>query len=251
MLELKSLLIGLIFAVGVFAVKTGAGITYVIAPQQTLPRKLLILLTIAAAYLALFLLSWYICSRIDIVLYFNELRMLFQSGMTLHIIVAMGMFVWGFSLLRRDHRHGSRGTWGWLALVVPCPVCGSVIFFTTGFLVNFFPDGSLTAVLQAYGIFTGIMLLTVAVLTALSRRAFHHPEHMLAFCMLFIASYFVVSVLLVPLFSEVDKIYRIAAYQSSQASIDTTDVTQLVILVAVAIITGFVLQMLRERRSLR
>lgn len=247
MLELKSLLIGLAFAVGVFAMKTGAGLSYFLTRQRTTWQKIGVLFVIGASYFLLFLLSWYVCTRVDVVLYFNELRTLFQSGMTLHVVVAVGVFIWGFSLLRTRPKHGGHGSWGWLSLVIPCPVCGSVIFFTTGFLASLYPDDSLSAVLGAYALFAAIMLVTLSALTVVSRLALWSPEHILAFSMLFIASYFILSVLVVPHFSDLDKVYRVAAFHSSQGSVDAKQLACVLLLAVIAISAGFLLQRMKQR----
>jgi predicted transporter len=247
MLELKSLLIGLVFVLGVFAAKTGAGLTYFVTQRRPVWRKIAVLLGIAAGYFAIFHIAWLVCSRVDVIFYFNRLRALFQSGMVLHFITAVGMFVWGTALLRRHSKDAKHGSWGWLPLVFPCPVCGSVIFVTTGFLVSFFPEYSLGAVLGAYTLFVVITLVTVTALSILSRAALWRPEQALAFSMLFIASYFLLSMLLTPHFSDMDKVYRIAAFHSSQGSVDPKELLGLLTLAVLAISTGFFMQRLRQR----
>ncbi len=250
MLELKSLVLGLVFAVGVFAVKTGAGLTYFVAQRGTARRKVGVLVGISAAYVILFLFSWYVCSHVDVVFYFNKLRIPFQSGMTLHVMVALGMFIWGWALLRRNADEAGNGSWGWLSLVIPCPICGSVVFFTTGFLVNFFPDDSLRAVLATYALFAFIMIVTIGTLSFVSRFAFRQSEDMLGYGMLFIASYFVLSILLVPHFSEVDKVYRLAAFHSTHASPDAKGLASVLIPAVIAVSAGFLSQRLRRRTPL-
>ncbi len=247
MIELKSLLLGLILTLGIFAVKTGAGLGYVLRHQTTALRKLAALSLCFAAYSALFLGSYRVCMRLDMIASFNKLRTLFQSGMTLHIAVAMGMFVWGVFLLRHNHGDSSTGTWGWLLLVVPCPVCGSVVLFSTGFLASFFPDNSFSAVLGAYAIFSVIVLFTVGALSIVSVKTGASPERALGFSMLFIAAYFVISVLLAPHINDLDKIYRIAAFQESNGTVDRNGLGVLAVVAVSAFGAGFLGRWRKER----
>ncbi len=249
MLELKSLLIGLAFSVGVFAVKAGAGTAYFLSRRTTVRRRVAAVFAVGAAYFTVFVLSWYICSRVDVVLYFNRLRTLFESGMTLHLVVAIGLLIWGFVLVRRDPKPGARGSLGWLGLVIPCPVCGSVIFFTAGFLVAFFPIESFRVVLGTYVLFVFIAFVTAAVLASISRSALEPPERTLGYSMLFIASYFVLSVLLVPQFNDIDKVYRLAAYHSSEGAVGSHEIAWLGLLAVVALCAGLLQALLRERNG--
>jgi len=167
--------------------------------------------------------------------------------MTLHAIVALGMFFWGLALLRRPSGGGERRCRGWLSLVIPCPVCAAVILFTTGFLVSLFPDESLRVSVGTYALFAAVMLITFVTLSATSRFGHLSSEQGLAFGMLFTASYFALSVFLVPHFSDVDKVYRLAVFHSSRGSVDPGKLAGLLIAAILAVSAGFLVQRLRQR----
>lgn len=249
MIEMKSLLLGSVPALAVFAVKTGAGVAYLLTQQRTVVRKIAVPAVCGAGYCVLFLLSYCVCTRVDTIFYFNRLRTLFQSGMAIHIVVAAGMFVWGVFLLRRKHDHSGTSTWGWLPLVVPCPVCGAVVFLSTAFLVSFFPNDSLFVVIEAYGIFTAIMLLTIGALKVFFVSSDASPERALGFSMLFIASYFVFTVLLAPHVTDLHKVYRIAAFDVSGGTVHTERLAGLAVFVVTALGAGFLAQRRRERNT--
>lgn len=208
--EFKSLLLGLIFALGIFSVKSAFGLGYLLSTRTAFIGKAATLVTVALGYLALFIGSWYVASTIDLVSHFNRLKALFESGMVLHVLMAGGTLLWGICLLKRDEE-SRLGSVGWIALVVPCPVCASAIFFITGFLVAFYPDQSFKAMMGAYAVYLAITLLTITLL-ALSKRLIEtSPERTLGLAMLFVSAYFLVSILVAPHFAEMETVYRIAA----------------------------------------
>ncbi|MDQ7781680.1 MAG: DUF2162 family putative transporter [Desulfomonilaceae bacterium] len=247
MLELKSLVVGLVFAAGMFAVKTGAGIDRFLSSPRPTGHKLVVLSGIAAGYLAVFLASWYVCSHADVVFYFNRLNRVFQSGMTLHVIVAAGLIARGFCLLRGNWTETGRPGLSWLFPAIPCPVCAAVIFSLAGILVSLFPDHSLSAVLGAYALCAAIVLATLLVLRVSTWIPTGHVEQRIGVGMLLVASYLVLSVLLVPHAGDVDKVYRVAAFHCPGSSVAADEFALLVVPAALAVGAGFLRQMLRQR----
>lgn len=245
--ELKSLLLGLVFALGIFSVKSGCGISYLLSTRATYFGKGATLATVTLTYLALFVASWHISSSIDLVSHFNRLKRLFESGMALHMLMACGTLVWAISLLKKDETSHLKRL-GWITLVVPCPVCASVIFFITGFLVALFPGQSLVAVLAAYAVYLVITVLVIGLLALSSRFTETAPERTLGLAMLFISAYFFLSILVAPHFAELERIYRVARYSSQQSAGNVQGGIAFGIIFLVSFATGFMIKWIRGKR---
>jgi predicted transporter len=245
--EFKSLLLGLIFALGIFSVKSGCGISYLVSRRPSFFSKATAFALVTATYLLLFVGSWHICKTVDLVSHFNRLKSLFESGMTLHVLMAGGTLLWGISLLK-DRENSHLKSYGWIALVVPCPVCTSAIFFTTGFLVAFFPGDSFSAVMGAYAVYLVIALLTISVLALSVRLTDATPERVLGLAMLFVSAYFFLSVLVAPHFQELERIYRVARHGSRESIGNASEAMLLGFLAIFAFASGFVLKKVRSRR---
>ncbi len=116
-------------------------------------------------------------------------------------------------------------TSGWIPLVVPCPVCFSVILLSGSFVSALYPDSSLVF----YGFYAGFLLisLVVASLFTLVIRDKGSAGAFLGALMLYIAGYFVLSVIVIPQFADLQKIYRIFFSENAfSLSKETLIVTQ-------------------------
>ena len=237
-MELKSLILGLVLAVGIFAFKSGCGLHYWLSQRKRIGVRIGILLGFGLLYLALFVGSWHVHQHIDLMRHFDLLQTFFESGMVIHVAVAAGLLIWGLALLKERPDAGKRSL-GWVALAVPCPVCAVVIFLVSRFLVSYFPDASRSAVLGAYLVFMAISLLTIGCLTVWSRWADARPESSLGAAMLFIAGYFCLSVLLIPRFGDLSEVYRLAVHGAKQEQINPLHLAVMLTAVAAPLSAGF------------
>lgn len=217
---LKTLLIGVVFAMGIFALKSGVGLHYLITRRGTRLQKCLYFMLYAAVYMVLFFASAEAVRRIDLPAHFDRVQQFLQSGMLLHIIMAAALAVWGLALLKGRDRINPHGSYGWLALVVPCPVCLTVVFMSTAFMMSYFPNAGYVAVLWTYLAFMAIVLVTVLGMTLWGIRSGESPEADMGAAMLMIAVYFFLSVIIMPQFGDLKEIYRIAAYQGGGTAAD-------------------------------
>jgi predicted transporter len=208
-MEYKSLFLGVLFAIGVFAMKSGAGSHYYLTKTKGWNRKAGLLLCLGLVYLALFLIISLVIQRTNLITFFGLVQQVVRWAMTIHFVLAATLMVWGLILIGRtgeDHRQSI----GWLALVAPCPVCLTVIFFTLAFLTAYFPDHPFRIALYAYAGFMGVHAITLLGLWAWQSRWGSSPEFTLGAAMLGIAVYFLLSVFIMPHFSELERIYRLA-----------------------------------------
>lgn len=211
-MEFKSLLIGFAFTIGIFAVKSGVGLYY-LAEGDGAKKKILFSLAYVTVYFFIFLISGDIIKSLDIIHYMEILKNILKTGMFIHIIVAALLGAWGIFLLRQAGWDKKKSL-GWLALIIPCPVCLTVIFFTIAFLFAFFPDSGRISIFGAYAGFMLLSFLSATVLYLFNTVIDSTPESLLGGSMLFISAYFILSVIIMPQFADIDKIYRMAAYDN-------------------------------------
>jgi len=168
--------------------------------------------------------------------------------MYIHSFLAAGLIIWGIYLLKNksEQQETSRAFW---LLIIPCPLCTSVIFLTTAFLMAYFPHIGLFAVMGAYLFFILINFVTILSLALWDIKADVTPEHTLGKAMLFIAIYFILSIIIMPQFSDIDKIYRIAAYRGEEASMNTKDILLLLATMATFFMTGYLVKRRKIRRE--
>jgi predicted transporter len=246
-MEYRTLIIGMLFAMGMFAVKSGVGLHYLLTQKRNLKTKMGSLFLYSLVYLCLFLVSAFILLRIDIIPYFKRVQAFMQSGMLVHIIMAVGLIIWGIMLLKGGEAH-EKGSKGWLALIVPCPVCMTVIFLTAAVLISFFPDAGYAAVLWGYAGFMAIVVVTVIGMTILGIRSKSTPEFNMGAAMLFIAVYFILSVAIMPQFGDIDKIYRLALYEGEKQTVRYSALVLFYSAVAILLTLGFIGTKMRWRK---
>jgi predicted transporter len=212
----KSLILGILFGIGLFAVKSGIGLSYLLSRQPRLGSKALVLLVYAIGYGLVFGLAALLLHHIDPLRHLAAIQTFLRSGMIVHMIMAGSMAVWGVLLLKRPHIHGASSR-GWMLLVLPCPVCTAVILFSSAFLVSLFPDSRWGAIWGLYLAFLLMGLSTMGIAHLMRSRAALPSESFLGGAMLLMAVYFMLSVTVMPQFADLDSIYRLARYQTEKA----------------------------------
>ncbi|NNK00146.1 MAG: hypothetical protein HKP58_07010, partial [Desulfatitalea sp.] len=145
----KSLILGILFSIGVFSVKSGVGLSYYLFQTVSKRTRLGTYVLSAGAYLLVFLASVLILKKIELIRHMDVVQDFVQSGMLIHLIMAAMLMVWGVVLLKRDGTLHQKSK-GWLLLAAPCPVCAIVIFFSVGFLMTCFPDFPMGVTLVLY-----------------------------------------------------------------------------------------------------
>lgn len=243
----ENLILGVLFSIGIFAVKSGVGIAYLVAGQEKKRAKIGAFLLFALTYGLVFAAVALILAGIDPIGHLAAIRSWVRSGMIVHLGLAVLLMVWGVLLLKNGGRR--RKSKGWLLLALPCPVCAIVIFLSAGFLYASFPDTPRSAVLVLYLAFVLINLVTMAVI-GLYRKARAIPsESILGGAMLLIALYFMASVTVMPQFADVDKVYRLAVYEGKAPSQKVLHLLPFSVLSAAAFIGGYGLTSKKIRRS--
>jgi len=105
--------------------------------------------------------------------------------------------------------------------------------------------------LGAYILFMAIVITTSISMTLWSIRSNLASESNLGAAMLIIAVYFFLSIIIMPQFSDLSKIYRLAAYHGEAESTDIRDILLLYSVMATLFSTGFwaMRRKIRRRRG--
>ena len=230
---LKSLILGLIFSLGIFALKVGLGAHYFLSGTSRSRDKVLFLSGLALGYLGLFLVGYFLIQMLSASTYISIFQRGFQYGMLLHLLMATLLIVWGILILRADYSERSRSL-GWLPLVIPCPLHMSVILLCLVFLLTSFPQGAWISVIGLYLGFLCLVFFTLLILRLFPTRG--RQKELLGWGMLFIAAYFFLAIIIMPQFQDVEEIYRLGAYNAreKQIALETVFTAGFFSLVAVA-----------------
>ena len=213
----KSLILGVLFSIGVFAGKSGIGLAYLLGRTPSWQGKALRLLAFALLYGLVFALAAWGLRVLDPLAHLESVQRFLQSGMQAHLLLAGVMIAWGLTLLHRPHRHGGSSR-GWLLLTLPCPVCATVIVFSLAFALSLFPDHFTQVTGGLFLIFLLISLTVTACMLGLRQITTLTAESQVGGAMLLLGSYFLVSMAILPQFTDADKIYRLACHQNSGQS---------------------------------
>ncbi len=209
--ELGSLLLGILLSAGIFAIKTGIGLQYALSRETRLWMRLTVCVASFCLYGLLFAASVLWLRKTDIPTYFHATQAFLQGGLLLHFIVAFLMLSWGIALLR-SREAGRTKTLGWLVLVVPCPVCATVVVLSLALLMAYLPQAVLGPALSLYAGFVGLGVLSMLLVKEWIRVSKTSPEHSLGLAMVVLAAYFLLSVLIMPHFTGLEEVFRLAVH---------------------------------------
>lgn len=247
-MEYHSLILGVLLSIGIFAVKSGTGLAYLFAGQERLKNRIIGFIIFSLSYMAVFFAAELLISNINPEVHLMKIQKILKSGMLIHIVMAFFMLLWGVLLLRHkgsDHKKSK----GWMLLAFPCPVCITVIFISLGFLITLYPDNPKTVVSGLYAAFIGINLFTVICIGLYRKHRDVELESFLGSIMLLIAVYFIVSVTVMPHFSDIDKVYRLATYKGNQPPQELLHIVPFLLLTVFAFAGGFILKLNKIKRS--
>ena len=247
-MELKTLLIGVIFTMAIFAVKNGVGLHYLMSQRRWIKTKLSFFSLFFFVYFFLFMLCSHILIQFDIVVYLEIVQDFLKTGMLIHALMAAGLIIWGIFLLKGGDR-SDKGSYGWVAMIIPCPVCATVVFISLSFLLSYFPESGHLATLWAYLAFMSMVLITVIGMSLWGIRSNTTPESTMGAAMLLIAVYFLLSIIILPQFGDIGKIYRLAGYRGEKQIIDTKQLLMLSAIMAAFFSGGFFIMMSKIKRG--
>ncbi|MFH0730998.1 MAG: DUF2162 domain-containing protein [Pseudomonadota bacterium] len=211
-MELKSLFIGILFSVGIFGIKAGAGLHYRLCRESRTGMRWGVYLGFAVLYGILFAGIGAGLRHIDILSDFGWIQRFLSGGMWVHFVIACMMLIWGVGLLKSRDGTVGRASLGWVALIMPCPVCLTVIGISVAFILAVFPNAATESVLMFYLAFVALAFLTTALMGKFGKWFGRSPEALLGSAMTIISAYFLLSIWIMPQFSGLEEVYRLAAH---------------------------------------
>ncbi len=249
-MEWKSLILGLTMAFSVFAVKSGAGLFYVVDTCPSASRRWVYRGAYSSGYALLFTLAYYSFTWLHIFDHVELFQDLTEAAMGIHVLMAAGPLFWAIQLLRTLQRNQAEPSLNraWITLIIPCPICLTVIVLTTALLISFFPERAWYSTCAGYALFVIISLSASSLIQFARNRRQLSAESILGGSMLFSAAYLVLAVLLIPHWSDLDKVYRIASVQAEKSAMDVQLVIEAVAVLVFLFFAGFVMKLRAIRR---
>ncbi len=244
---------GMLFSLGIFAVKVGFGLGF-----GGIKRKG-IFLTLSM-YVVLFVVIAILSEQL-----MKILEPVLRKGPYLHALMAIGMIVWGILLLRKQNTearsHESRVTSHELSnanakirkdnsklitfnsslLLIPCPVCLTAMTFSTWTALSVikFP-----AALVGLGLGIVFVLLTLAVVGLTRFKQTSNPEISLGLGMIAIGLYFISSLFLPRKIEEAKAVYQ--SFLSEGMGIDAGNMAGVIIILILAGLVGYLTNLKKE-----
>jgi predicted transporter len=222
---------GMLFSLGIFALKVGLGLGY----GKVKLRGIIATLT---SYLVLFMVIALLAERL-----IRWLEPILRKGPYLHIILAAGLIAWGSYIIgsRGDgHAHTVR-TGARLMLIIPCPVCLTAMTFSTWAALN---AVRLHPLLVGLGLGLAFALMAVIVMLAARLRPDNRSEAPLGLAMIVIGLYFVGSMFLPGKIEEAKGMY--ASFIMENAGAGNSGGTWLLAILPLVLLIGFFAKKLRR-----
>lgn len=217
-------LIGVGLSVGFFALKAGAG-----AAAGKFGRWEFAALS--AVYLAIFAAAGLAGRFMESQYVQTWVYLLLQNGVSLHIIMALGMGVWGWSLLRTRRTDGGVGKGAAWLVVFPCPVCVSSLLLSVmmaAFVTALSPVRVACLLAIVFVVLSGLVYAGGARLRV--------GADSLGLLCLFVASYFLLSLAVAPAYAKAAEIYTLSEQFNTGSRIQMDELAR----VAVPTVTLFV-----------
>ncbi|MDA3971849.1 MAG: DUF2162 domain-containing protein [Desulfobulbaceae bacterium] len=232
---------GILVAFSIFGIKVGLGLGVQLYNRSISPvRKTAFLTGSLLVYLLLFLAAYFLISRFNLLNYLDHLLNMLRYGMLIHLAVAFGLFIWGTRLLlanpQQERQLPLRAS---LPLILPCPICATVILLNLTLAISLLDLSPLSTTLALFGLFSGIILFTCA-LIFLFRRQISSTTSFLGQSMVMIALYFLLTVMIAPLFPEIKATFAMAVSNQPTGQSDYMHTAIMTILVIFTVGVGFI-----------
>lgn len=153
---------GVLVAFSVFGIKVGLGLGAQIYNKAVpIGKRILIMGGSLFVYLILFFCLYYVITHFNLLNYLDQFVNVLQYGMLLHLAVAVGLLIWGGKLvLEKPGKQESLPFRTSLLLILPCPVCATVILLNLTLAYSLFDLSPLLTTLTLFGIFSGIIFFS-------------------------------------------------------------------------------------------
>jgi predicted transporter len=219
---LKSLwMSGILAAFFVFGVKIGVGLgVQVNHPAISKRKKWALFAGFVLTYLLLFLGMHFLVTGFNLLDYLDRLANALKYGMILHFILAAGLLAWGIRLLVQPPAdHGRTPFKAGLLLVIPCPVCATVVLLNLTLAFSLFPLAPAVTTAVLFACFLGFILLTLTVVTLFAKRI-RSMDTFLGLCMVLVSLYFGLTILVAPIYPEIKAAFAMAGANNPTGQVE-------------------------------
>ncbi len=223
---------GMIFSLGVFAVKVGFGLSFSRMKWKG------ILLTLSF-YFLLFIVIAMLSGRL-----IELLEPLLREGPYLHALMATIMIAWGIYLIKHGHGKATKINPHSMLLLIPCPVCLTAITFSVWAGINAIKLPSYLVGLGLGLVFTSLSLIFMGI-TRL--RSSISPHINLGLSMIGIGIYFLMSLIVPAKIEEAKGVYESFLYKNTSFALK--DVGGVLTIMLIAMLIGFFVYKRLENRE--
>lgn len=220
---------GILFSLGIFAVKVGFGLGY----GRSGPKAVIVVLT---AYVVLFTVTAMIAGKL-----IGIISPILNRGPYLHILMSIGLISWGFYTLRgagcmaeAGKEAGEQARLPSLLLIIPCPVCLTAIAFSTWSALNVV---KLPPLLVGIGLGLAFAILALVFLALARFGKSENPEASLGLAMIAIGLYFFASLLVPAKIEAARTVY--ASFSGEGPPVNHANTAGILLLFFVAILIGY------------
>ena len=248
--EMLSIALGLLMALGIFALKTAVGGYYFLALPGPAVRKTVSIVLMQLSYVVLFLAAFPFLRKIDFFRAGADSSAFLKNGILIHLLLCGGLIWWGVCLLVRkgDGTPDCCDSKGWLLLAFPCPVCAAAIVLVCAFGLMLFPGFAESLRWLVPLAFLALELVFLGGLFLLGKVFRIRPLVLTGRMMILIALYFILILLIAPQFQTAGKLYA-AACASGRGEVFSLRHLLTAGSIILAAAGGFCWDLLHEKRS--
>jgi len=187
--------VGIAFTIFIFAGKAGlvAGTTDI---------RVLKILGLALIYGALAFLMGVALKLFNPLDYFQLFQKFMQYGIFLHLFLSFGLFAWGLYTIKSFVNENIRTKKVGYLLMFPCPICLSSMLLST----SIFSAITGVSAIKASALISVIFMVIIPTSALLFK---HLNPIIVGFSMLMLGLYFVISILVVPVYSQYKAIFSL------------------------------------------
>ena len=187
--------VGIAFTIFIFAGKAGlvAGTTDI---------RVLKILGLALIYGALAFLMGVALMLFNPLDYFQLFQKFMQYGIFLHLFLSFGLFAWGLYTIKSFVNENIRTKKVGYLLMFPCPICLSSMLLST----SIFSAITGVSAIKASALISVIFMVIIPTSALLFK---HLNPIIVGFSMLMLGLYFVISILVVPVYSQYKAIFSL------------------------------------------
>lgn len=216
---------GMLFSLGVFAVKVGLGLGCGHFKMKGIALTL-------TAYTVLFMLIAAAAERL-----MGLVTPFLQKGPWMHMFLAAGLIAWGLVVIFRETGRPARtgsSKGASLLLIVPCPICLSAMIFSTWAAFNVIKQPPLLVGLYL-GLAFSVMALMVA--AAFKTRTGKSSQTSLGMAMIVVGLYFVLSLSLPAKIEAARGMYQ--SFDNDSLILAGTDAAGVLVFLIILLLAGF------------